>query len=153
MSFAVCIRKARPSDIDSMTALLADLFAVESDFIVDKDKQKRGLALLLEETGNRCTLVAESNGLVIGMCSAQLLISTSEGGYKALVEDVVVNAEFRRQGISRRLLSTLEEWARAAGAKRLDLMADRNNQGGLEFYKQTHWKSTELIVMQKRISV
>ena len=152
MALAVCIRKARLSDIDSMTVLLATLFAVESDFIVDKNKQKQGLALLLEEAGNHCTLVAEINGLVIGMCSAQLLISTSEGGYKALVEDVVVKAEFRRQGISRQLLSTLEEWAQGLGVKRLDLMADRNNQGGLDFYKQTHWRPTELIVMQKRIN-
>lgn len=144
------IRKAEAADIEAMIALLAALFSREPDFIVDRRRQSRGLEMMLEDETNRCVFVAEYQGKVIGMCSAQLLVSTSEGGYKALVEDVFVSEEFHGGGIGRQLLSSLEKWAITKDVKRLDLMADRNNESGLSFYRKIKWKHTDLIVLQKR---
>lgn len=144
------IRKAELTDIEAMVELLVTLFSQETDFLADRNRQCRGLAMMLEDEKNRCVFVAEYQGRVIGMCSAQLLISTSEGGYKALVEDVVVSEGYRGCGIGRQLLSSLEEWSGYNGVKRLDLMADRNNESGLSFYNNMQWKRTNLIALQKR---
>lgn len=144
------IRKAELADIEAMVELLAILFSLEPDFLADRSRQRRGLAMMLEDEKSRCVLIADYQGKVIGMCSAQILISTSEGGYKALIEDVIVSEEYRGCGIGRQLLSTLEEWAGAEGVKRLDLMADRNNESGLSFYSKMKWKRTSLIALQKR---
>ncbi|WP_425058256.1 N-acetyltransferase family protein [Sporomusa carbonis] len=145
------VRKARPEDVDSMIKLLRLLFSIEEDFCVDETKQRRGLEMLLPEDTNRCLLVAEHNQQVIGMCSAQLVISTAEGGWKALVEDVVIAENYRGCGLGRQLLTELEKWAASQGAKRLDLFADRHNAGGLLFYDKMKWQHTNLIVLQKKL--
>ena len=45
---------------------------------------------MLAQTDKSCVLVAEYNKKVVGMCTGQLLVSTAEGGFKVIVEDVVV---------------------------------------------------------------
>lgn len=151
MSVDIKVRKAKTADIETMVGLLADLFSVEADFIADGKRQQQGLEMMLEDEDKRCILVAQFQNKVIGMCSAQILISTSEGGPKALVEDVVVSQEYRGRGVATMLLLSLGEWAEGRGASRLDLMADRHNAGGLEFYNKLKWNQTDLIVLQKRI--
>jgi GNAT superfamily N-acetyltransferase len=94
--------------------------------------------------------VAEYQEEIIGMCSAQLLISTAEGGWKTLIEDVVVKEEYRGQGIGKKMLAFIADWAKSQGAKRLDLLADSYNTNGLKFYDKLQWKKTNLIALQKR---
>lgn len=147
----VTIRKAVAADIDGMVELLGVLFAVEADFQIDASRQKQGLAILLKCNDRSCMLVAEFNRFIIGMCSAQLLVSTAEGGLKAIVEDLVVAAEYRKLGVGRRLLAEIEHWACGQGVKRLDLLADSCNSGALNFYEQLMWKRTNLVGLQKKI--
>jgi ribosomal protein S18 acetylase RimI-like enzyme len=147
----IVIRKALAQDVEAMVGLLKLLFEIETDFEFDCDKQRRGLEMMLDEDNHRCLIVAELHQEIIGMCSAQLLVSTSEGGLKAIIEDVVIANSFRGQGIGRRLLLKIEEWALNRGAKRLDLLADRRNSIALRFYKNMSWQSTELICLQKAL--
>lgn len=146
----VIIRKAQTNDIDSMVELIAIIFSIEADFQVDVAKQRRALEMFFEYPSGRCLFVTEYQQNVIGMCSVQLLLSTAEGGWKALVEDVVIAREYQRLGIGRKMLAVLEEWAVSQGAKRLDLLADLNNNKGLSFYHKMHWNKTNLIALQKK---
>ncbi len=75
MDFAV--RRARPEDLDTLVELLGVLFAIEADFLPDPERQRRGLALLLSDPRCACVLVAESVGVVLGMVTAQLVVSTA----------------------------------------------------------------------------
>ena len=145
----VLIRPARPEDIDAMAELISLVFLMEADFAVDLDKQRQGLRLFFASPAGRRLLVAEHRGRVIGMCSAQLLVSTAAGGWKALVEDVVVAEAFRGRGIAAQMLGALEEWAARHGVKRLDLLADRDNATALAFYDKMRWQRTNLIALQK----
>ena len=145
------IRPASPADLDSLVALLALLFAIERDFVFDAPRQRRGLALMLENERG-CVLVAEISGRVVGMCTGQSTISTAEGGMALLVEDVVVHEEWRGQGIGRKLLAGLRDWAGARQIARLQLLADRNNAAALAFYQNLGWDSTELICLHQRLS-
>ena len=61
-------------------------------------------------------LVAEHTEEVVAMVTAQLVVSTAEGGPAALVEDMVVEAAERGRGLGRRLLEAAEAWAAARGA-------------------------------------
>jgi len=143
------IRRAKPGDMDSLTSLLEMLFAIEEDFIFEKKLQQQGLGLLLQSDSS-CIMVAEIDGGVVGMCTGQLVISTAEGGASLLVEDVVVAAGWRRQGIAGMLLDSLAEWAAGQGAARMQLLADRTNKSGLDFYFNKGWKKTQLICLRKR---
>ncbi|MDR3588228.1 MAG: GNAT family N-acetyltransferase [Negativicutes bacterium] len=144
------IRKGLPGDIGGLTELLRALFEIESDFVVDAAKQRRGLEMLLGADGQRRVMVAEVDGRVVGMCSGQLLISTAEGGLKAIVEDLVLAGDCRGRGIGRQLLQAVETWAMQQGAKRLDLLADRRNGPALQFYGRENWRRTELVCLQKK---
>jgi len=149
MAHLVTIRPARPADIDDLTLLLKALFAIEADFVFDEPLQRRGLQLLLDNP-RTCILVAQAQGRVVGMCTGQLTISTAEGGPALLVEDVVVDADWQGRGIGSRLLKKLGLWAKDNQASRLQLLADRHNRAGLEFYKKLGWQTTELICLRKR---
>ncbi|MCI5148763.1 MAG: GNAT family N-acetyltransferase [Candidatus Electrothrix sp. MAN1_4] len=144
----ILIRRAREEDLTSLVFLLEVLFSIEKDFTFNADKQKRGLILLLQRADST-VLVAERQGRIIGMCTAQLLISTAEGGISALVEDVVVLPAWQTQGIGRRLMEAISEWSVLQGATRIQLLADRNNTRALGFYNQIGYSPTDLICLRK----
>ena len=138
------LRQARYADLSDLTDLLRLLFTLEADFDWDDTKQRQGLALMLNNSQG-CILVAEKDGLVVGMCTGQVMISTAEGGPAVLVEDMVVAGEHRGHGIGRALLEAMGVWARERGATRLQLLADRNNAPALTFYQRVGWQETALI--------
>jgi len=146
----VTIRTATPADIPQLVALLKALFAIEADFDFDQDKQTRGLNLLLDSEKDRI-FVAESlkDNKVLGLCTVQTLISTAEGGPVGLLEDLVVAANYRNQGIAARLVAEAVSWAECRGLKRLQLLADKNNGPALSFYQKQGWQSTQLLGLRK----
>ncbi|HEB49789.1 MAG TPA: GNAT family N-acetyltransferase [Desulfobulbus sp.] len=143
------VRHAEPADLGAMVGLLQILFTIEEDFVFDAAKARQGLLLLLE-ADRAAVLVAEQDGLVIGMCTGQVVISTAEGGPAVLVEDVVVLPGMRGRGAGRMLLDALAAWSAGQGAARMQILADRNNDGGIAFYLRTGWRSTRLICLRRR---
>jgi ribosomal protein S18 acetylase RimI-like enzyme len=139
------IRRAESSDISGMTELLRILFSIETDFSFDKATQQRGLEMMLSNDSKRCVMVAEYRGQIVGMCTVQILVSTAEGGIAALIEDLVVDGNWRGRGIGRKLLSDVRAWAVERGVRRIQLLADRNNEGALGFYRKMGWTQTELV--------
>lgn len=100
------------------------------------------------ENERGCVLVAEAQGLVVGMCTGQVLVSTAEGGLSLLVEDVVVAEQWRGRGVGCLLLAAINDWARANKVSRLQLLTDRNNIPALDFYRSLGWQITELICLR-----
>ncbi|MBC2581827.1 GNAT family N-acetyltransferase [Clostridium sp. DJ247] len=150
MKASFTIRKAQHNDIEMLVELLKVLFSIEEDFVFDEEKQRRGLRMMLQDQDNRCIFVAEFEQHIVGMTSGQILVSTAEGGISVLVEDVVIDENYRKQGIGRELLSAMESWAVEKGAKRLQLLADINNSSALVFYKKLNWSNTRLTCLQKK---
>lgn len=142
------IRQATKDDIPPLTNLLELLFSIEVDFSSDGEAQKKGLELLLEQN-NAAVFVAEYNGAIIGMATVQLVISTAEGGFSMLIEDVVVAPEYRNQKIGSNLLENIGQWGLQRGAVRMQLLADKTNGDGLLFYNAQNWQETKLICFRK----
>jgi GNAT superfamily N-acetyltransferase len=145
----ISVRPACVGDLEAMVALLAQLFALEPDFRFDPVRQRKGLALLLEDRLRRVAFVAELGGSVLGMVTGQLVVSTAEGGGSVLVEDMVVIDSERRRGVGRSLLRAVEAWARGRGATRLQLLADRENEAALRFYERLGWSGTRLVCLRR----
>lgn len=143
------IRKAISTDLESLTELLRILFTLEEDFHFHGCRQRRGLEMMLKNDRG-ILLVAERDTQVIGMCSGQLMISTAEGGFSLLVEDVVVDQCWQGRGVGKKLLKALEDWAGERKVMRFQLLADRSNKAGLKFYHNQSWQNTELICLCKR---
>jgi N-acetylglutamate synthase-like GNAT family acetyltransferase len=147
MNSSVKIRQAKQADIDGMAQLLSQLFSIEADFVVDEEKQRRGLQMLLDAMG-AYVLIAEEQGSVIGMATVQVLVSTAEGGYVGLVEDVVVDSGYRDKGVGAAMLDGLRSWAQDNGLTRLQLAADKDNKSALEFYAGKGWEQTNLVMLR-----
>lgn len=144
------VRNATHDDTTALVALLSELFSIEGDFSVNADKQRRGIALMLDGCGkHRCIRVAERSGRVIGMGSVQTLLSTAEGGMVGLIEDVIVEKKSRGKGVGRKLLQSLEAWADQHGLLRLQLLADQKNRPAIQFYLDGGWIVTDLICIRK----
>jgi GNAT superfamily N-acetyltransferase len=145
------IRNAGSGDLDAMVEFLRELFSIESDFTFNRGKQYSGLSLMLDDCGkHRCIKLAEADGAVVGMVTAQMLISTAQGTPVALIEDMVVAAAHRGQGIGRQLMEAIEQWVHQHGASRMQLLAQRTNFAALEFYDKIGWVPTQLICLRKK---
>jgi GNAT superfamily N-acetyltransferase len=144
------LRAAAESDLDAMTQLVGRLFALEPDFAFDPAKVRHALALLLTREEAAALWVAEQAGRVIGMCTAQIVLSTAEGGPVAWVEDVVVSPDQRGRGIGRLLLDAVTTWAKRRGITRLQLLADHENEAALGFYRRLDWQTTRMLCLRLR---
>ncbi len=155
MTAACAIREARHQDLDALVELLGLLFALEADFAVDAARQQDGLRQMLAGAKNRLVLVAvtpgDNAGVVAGMATAQVVISTAQGGPALLVEDVVVRPGSRGQGIGRALLTRIEAWGTGLGATRLQLLADRDNAGAHAFYRACGFSPTNLVCLRRSL--
>jgi len=144
------VRPATAADIPAMIELLRQLFAIEDEFAFDPAVQSRGLALLLAEP-RAAAFVAERDGGVIGMATAQLLVSTARGGPVATIEDVIVDKAARGSGAGRALIAAIEAWARAQGCLRLQLLADRENPPALDFYDRLGFGPTRMVWLVRQL--
>jgi GNAT superfamily N-acetyltransferase len=142
------IRSAKSADVAAMAGLLAELFAIETDFRVDRAKQERALRMIIERP-SAAAWVADCGGQVVGMVTAQTVVSTAEGGESIWIEDVIVRAGFRRRGIGRRLVQAVEQWCAARGVTRMQLLADGNNEAAREFYPRRGWTRTGMVAFRK----
>ena len=148
----ISIRQGRIQDIDALVDLLSELFSIEEDFEFNAIKQRKGLEQILADvSGKKCIMVADNSGKTMGMCTAQILISTAEGGPAIMIEDMIVLEGFRGKGIGKALLKAMEYWSIKNGVTRLQLLADKNNLSALEFYKMNGWGNTQLICLRKNI--
>ena len=90
----VRITMAGRRDLPELVELLGRLFSIEQDFQPEAARQRRGLDLVLRKPRRALVLVArDSKGRAIGLASAPLVISTSEGALPAWIEDVIVAAD------------------------------------------------------------
>lgn len=137
--------EASGDDIPALVGLLAILFGIEKDFQPDISKQETGISLLINNTQTATIQVARNHAnQVIGMVSAQLVISTAQGAPSAWVEDMVVDSAYRGQGIGKQLLQNALNWAKKNGATRAQLLVDIENSEALTYYQHLKWQATQL---------
>ena len=133
-------------DLDALVRLLNVLFSIEQDFTPNE----AGLELLLANPERGQIFVARHpDEGVVGMVSAQLVISTAIGAPSAWIEDMVVHAPFRGQGVGKLLLDQVRTWAVSKGAGRIQLLADADNAPALDFYRHLEWQPTRLFAWKK----
>jgi len=145
MNDVITYAPAAATDIPQLVALLDALFGIEQDFSADPEKQSRGLRQLISEPARSVVMAArDGEGTVIGMVSAQLVVSTAEGAYSAWIEDMVVAEGWRAQGVGRKLLDSALAWAKSRGATRAQLLVDLDNAPALGYYDHLGWQATRL---------
>jgi len=148
-TFNFLFRKASHSDIENLIHLLHILFDIE-DIPFDESKHRKALQMIFDEN-NACIMVAETQKKIVGMCAAQLFISTAEGGYAAFIEDIVVEPEYQQKGVANRLLKEMEQWAKNNNVKRLQLFVHHNNEPAKKLYYQHGFQLTPCAFMKRNL--
>lgn len=145
------IEPADSRDLPALAALLGELFAREHDFVPDPEKQARALRLILAHPEKGRLFVVRVGGKTVGMANALFTISTAEGGHVVLLEDVILSARYRGQGLGRRLVEHMMEWARGQGFLRVTLLTDGDNHGAQRFYERLGFARSEMLVLRRRL--
>lgn len=146
-----CIDFATGDDLPQLADLLAELFTLEGDFRPDRDRQLRGLRLVLDNPAQGRLFVLRIAGRVAGMANALIVLSTAEGGRVLLLEDVIVAREHRGGGYGRRLVEHVQAWAQEQRMTRVTLLADRDNHPALDFYRRLAFEPSHMTVLRKRL--
>jgi RimJ/RimL family protein N-acetyltransferase len=142
------IEPATIEDLPLLTELLMDLFAQESDFRPNHANQMRGLRLILEQPSRGRIFVLRSPNQIIGMINLLFTISTAEGGFVILLEDLIINSKFRRQGMGSELLNYAIDYAKQKNFLRITLLTDRMSEGSIAFFEKHGFYRSDMVPMR-----
>lgn len=145
------ISQARYRDLDQLADLLSELFTLENDFHPDREKQLRGLRLILDNPALGRIFVLRDQDRVAGMANVLITASTSEGCRVVLLEDVIVLRGYRGKGLGRRLVEHVLAWAKTEGMTRATLLADRDNEAALDFYRKLDFEPSHMVVLRRSL--
>jgi GNAT superfamily N-acetyltransferase len=152
MSDNVVIEPATLHDLDELSGLLGELFSEESDFRPNKDKQLRGLRLIFEQPNRGRVFVLRRDNVIVGMINLLFTISTAEGGFVMLLEDLVVHRECRGHGYGSKLLAYAIEFAKQKNFLRITLLTDRPEIQSQELFRRFGFYESAMIPMRLLIS-
>src|SRR2546421_2500081 len=144
----VVIEPATEADLDELSEMLVDLFAEEGDFRTDKDRQLRGLRLIFEQPSRGRVFVLRHNGAIVGMINLLFTISTAEGGFVILLEDLVVHRQYQGQGYGNKLLEHAIDFAKQKNFLRITLLTDRPENVAQEFFRHHGFVESSMIPMR-----
>jgi GNAT superfamily N-acetyltransferase len=147
------IEQATLEDLPQLTDLLFDLFSQEADFVPDRSKQMRGLRLILEQPNRGRIFVLRQNGTILGMINLLFTISTAEGGFVILLEDVIVHRDHRGQKFGDKLLSHAIAYAKKKDFVRITLLTDRMNADGQRFFMAHGFTVSNMLPMRLILNI
>ena len=144
----VVIEPATEADLDELSEMLGGLFTQEGDFRPDKEKQLRGLRLIFEQPSRGRVFVLRRNGAIVGMINLLFTISTAEGGFVILLEDLVIHKQYQGKGYGSKLLLHAINFAKQKNFLRVTLLTDRPENLAQEFFRQHGFVESSMIPMR-----
>ena len=100
----VVIEPATFEDLDELSGLLGELFSEESDFLSGQGETTARAALDFRTTESRTRFCSARDRTIVGMINLLFTISTAEGGFVMVLEDLVVHKDFQGKGYGSKLL-------------------------------------------------
>ena len=140
---------AKSNDIQELCRLLEELFSMEKEFEPDSGKQKNGIKKIMESSSTGFIAVIKENEKIIGMVNILYVVSTFLGEKAAILEDMIIDREYRGKGYGTTLIKYAVEEAEKRGAKRVTLLTDDTNESAMKFYEKNGFKKSEMQVMRK----
>jgi GNAT superfamily N-acetyltransferase len=142
------IEPATIEDLPELTDLVMSLLEMEADFTPCQEKQRHGLRLILEQPSRGRIFVLRNDHKVVGMVNLLFTISTAEGGFVILMEDVFVRPEHRGHGYGTRLVEHVKDFARRKDFKRITLLTDRVSDQSQRFFARNGFVLSHMVPMR-----
>jgi ribosomal protein S18 acetylase RimI-like enzyme len=126
------IRRLTIEDLDGLSKLLAQLWIGKSiDASAVRKVIEKGL-----ESDYQIYVCATDNGKLIGYCSLSIKNSLWMSANLGNVDELVVDSEYRNQGIGKMLMNEIEKIAKNHDCKRLELDSAFHRTKAHEFYEK-----------------
>src|ERR1700741_4174613 len=148
MSEKLVIEPATEADLDELSDLVGELFVQESDFRPNKEKQLRGLRLIFEQPNRGRVFVLRCEGAIVGMINLLFTISTAEGGFVILLEDLVIHKEYQGKGYGSKLLQYAIDFAKQKNFLRITLLTDRPENVAQAFFRKHGFVESSMVPMR-----
>jgi len=145
------IEPATIEDLPFLAELLVDLFNEERDFDADLQKQTRGLRLILENPSRGRIFVLRQHEQIVGMINLLFTISTAEGGFVMLLEDLVIERSHRRLGYGDKLLQYALAYAKNKNFLRISLLAEDLNHESVRFFRNYGFRTSDMVTMRYKV--
>lgn len=152
----IIIRKATREDLESVLILFDTLSL--SDLPYDREidvhwgftaEGKDYFAKKIEEKSGVC-FVAEIEKKITGYFTAS---KKTVPAYRLVavadLENLVVDGEFRNQGVGKKLMDSFLLWAKGVGARKVAVNVFSGNTKGIKFYKREGFLEFEMILEKK----
>lgn len=117
----IMIRRATACDADGLFALVKD-FA--TSFSPEREAFEQSFEHFLADD-DAWLWVAEDDGRLIGYCLGFDHYAFYANGRVSWVEEIMVQADRRKEGVGRMLMDAFEEWAKSRGSKLVGLATRR----------------------------
>jgi GNAT superfamily N-acetyltransferase len=144
-SGAPSFRRARREDVPAIVRLLAgDPLGKDREATSAEPPVTYWRAFdAIDHDPRNLLLVADLDGEVVGTLQLTFIPSlTRQGGERAQVEGVRVDARHRGRGRGRALLGWAVEQARARGCRMVQLTTDKRRPDALRFYESVGFRAT-----------
>ncbi len=145
----VTIRAMRPSDLDAVVALDAQVFGEPRPAYFERRMAPLGQD---EATGHTIGLVAEASGEIVGLVMGTLV--SGEFGFAqmtALVDSIAVHPAYQRRGVGRRLANAFMAESAARGAREVYTLVNWNAWDMLKFFDSIGFSLASTIPLRRTI--
>jgi len=138
MAIEVLVRRAARDDLAGVMRLLAQLAPAwtENQAVpaVTKHHGQVWEAMIVDD--RRVILIAEHNGGVVGIADLVVVMGLLDGAVPhGLLDNMVVDAAHRGEGVGKTLISAVRCAARDAGCCRLELLSSKERGQAHAFYQ------------------
>jgi N-acetylglutamate synthase-like GNAT family acetyltransferase len=136
----ISIRKAKQQDLPRILELYEELTGEKQKAATDTTNQVFNEIISLP---NQEFLVAEKNSFVVGTIFLQITPNLSHVARPwAILENLVVDGRYRRQGIGRLLIEYASARAREAGCYKVQLLSSNIRHEAHQFYRALGFDDT-----------
>ena len=141
------IRLATEKDISHILELYGELdISTAAHGALNRDSTtdyyKRVFKQIRAASGHEL-LVAEDDGKIVGTMALIIVPNLSHGGLPwAGVENVMVDADYRRQGTGKLLMDYALAQAKKAGCYKIQLISDKSRKEAHKFYQALGYKAS-----------
>jgi len=97
-------------------------------------------------------LVAEQAGSTIGLLSYSIRPDLYHAAPTALIEELVVSASIRSQGVGSALFQAAEDYLREAGCVEISVSVMPDNLRAIKFYR-LHGLTDEVVYLEKHLEI
>jgi N-acetylglutamate synthase-like GNAT family acetyltransferase len=138
----ISIRKATQHDIPRILELYEQLTDEKQN--ISSNTVQRVFAEILAMP-NQEYLVAEKDNLVVGTLFLQIVPNLTHNARPwAILENIVVDSQYRRQGIGRLLIEQSLSRSREAGCYKVQLLSNKKRTEAHQFYHSSGFEESAL---------